>query len=41
MKKVRTLDEKTLSFICTVADAKKEEFRCYTTKPSLPQHWNF
>lgn len=34
MKQVRSLDDKTLHFICTAANVKKEEFRCYTTKQS-------
>jgi hypothetical protein len=41
MQKVRTLDNISLSFICTIANLKKEDFRCYTLKQSQPQHWNF
>lgn len=40
-KKIRQLDPKTLSFISTISHTPKEEFRCYTTKQSIPQHWNF
>jgi len=41
MQKTRTLDKTALSFISTIADIPKENFRCYTSKPSNPQHWNF
>ena len=41
MQKTRTLDKTALSFICTIANVSKENFRCYTSKPSNPQHWNF
>jgi len=41
MQKTRTLDKTALSFISTIAEIPKENFRCYTSKPSNPQHWNF
>ena len=41
MQKVRTLDDISLSFISAITGIKKENFRCYTTKQSIPQHWNF
>jgi len=41
MQQVRALDNTSLSFICTIANIKKETFRCYTLKQSQPQHWNF
>lgn len=41
MKKARTLDDISLSFLSMATGIKKEEFRCYTTKQSHPQHWNF
>lgn len=41
MQQVRALDNASLSFICTIANIKKETFRCYTLKQSQPQHWNF
>jgi len=41
MQQVRALDNTSLSFICTIANIKKEAFRCYTLKQSQPQHWNF
>nr|WP_129732211.1 hypothetical protein [Parabacteroides goldsteinii] len=40
-KNFRQLDPKTLSFISTISNTPKEEFRCYITKQSIPQHWNF
>jgi len=41
MQKTRSLDKTALSFISTIADIPKELFRCYTSKPLNPQHWNF
>jgi hypothetical protein len=41
MQQVRALDNASLSFICTIANIKKETFRCYTLKQLHPQHWNF
>lgn len=35
-KKLRTLEPKALSFISLISHTPKEEFRCYTTKPSFP-----
>ncbi len=31
---IRSLDEVTLSFLCTLFDLKKTDFRCYTHKQS-------
>ncbi len=39
--KLRQLDPITLSFIATLSNRPKESFKCYTTKPLIPQHWNF
>lgn len=41
MVKVRNLDAVTLSFISKLTGINKKEFRCYTLKQSLPQHWDF
>ena len=41
MLEVRSLDNISLSFLCTIANLKKEDFRCYTLKQSQPQHWDF
>lgn len=38
---LRTLDPKALSFISAVSSFPKESFRCFTTRPSAPAHWNF
>ncbi|MGM9740876.1 MAG: DUF6922 domain-containing protein [Candidatus Cryptobacteroides sp.] len=38
---LRSLDPKALSFISTVSSLPKESFRCFTTRPSAPAHWNF
>ena len=40
-KQIRNLDRKSMFFIAAIADVKLEEFRCYTTNQSIPQHWNF
>lgn len=40
-KKIRDLDDKTLSFISALSKTPKEEFLCYTIKLSTPKHWNF
>ena len=41
MQKVRHLDNISLSFISMATGIKKEDFRCYSTKQSLPRHWDF
>lgn len=41
MKEVRNLNDVSLSFICLACNLKKEDFRCYTSKPSISQHWTF
>jgi hypothetical protein len=38
---VRDLAPQTLSFLSCIFNIPKEEFRCYTLKPSFPQHGNF
>lgn len=38
---LRSLDPKALSFISAVSSLPKESFRCFTTIPSAPVHWNF
>lgn len=40
-KQIRNLDRKSMFFVAVIADVKLEEFRCYTTNQSIPQHWNF
>ena len=40
-KNFRSLDERALSFIATLASVPEESFRCYTLKQSIPRHWNF
>lgn len=39
--KMRDIDKKTASFIALLAGINKEKFTCYSSKPLLPQHWNF
>lgn len=40
-KKFRDLEPRALAFISTISHIPREQFRCYTTKQSIPQHWNF
>ena len=40
-KQLRTLESKALSFISTVSRTPIEQFRCYNTRQSIPQHSNF
>jgi len=39
-KRLRTLDPMALSFICTISNTKKEEYRCYHFAQSFPTPWN-
>jgi hypothetical protein len=41
VKNLRELDPKTLSFIASISQIPREEFRCYTTRQLTPLHWNF
>lgn len=41
MKAVRSLDDISMAFVSMTCGIRKEDFRCYTLKPSLPRHWNF
>ena len=38
---LRDLDPRALTFISVLSGVPKSEFRCYTTKQLIPQHWNF
>ncbi len=37
----RDLDPKALAFISQLSGVPKQQFKCYTTKQLIPQHWNF
>ena len=39
-RNLRSLDPVALSFICTISDTDKPEYRCYRTKQSIPTLWN-
>jgi len=39
-RNLRSLDPVALSFICTISDTDKTEYRCYRTKQSTPTLWN-
>ncbi len=38
---IRSLDPKSLAFLSVVGNVPREQFRCYTTKPSAPTHWSY
>lgn len=39
--KIRDLDFKTASFLSLMSGVQKNSFICYSTKQSIPKHWNF
>ena len=40
-KNLRSLDPRALSFISTISRTPQEQFRCYNTRQSNPEHCNF
>ena len=38
---IKDLDKKSISFISVLSNTPIEEFLCYTTKQSIPKHWDF
>lgn len=40
-KNLRTLEPRALSFISTISQTPQEQFRCYSTRQSNPEHCNF
>ncbi len=38
---IRDLDIRSASFVALLAGIPIEKFLCYTTKQSIPQHWDF
>lgn len=40
-KNLRSLDPRALAFITTVSHTPKEQFRCYNTRQSNPEHCSF
>lgn len=38
---IKDLDKKSLAFIALLSDVPKENFLCYISMQSTPQHWNF
>ncbi|MEO6721247.1 MAG: hypothetical protein ABIN67_12830 [Ferruginibacter sp.] len=41
VQNLRDLDPRALAFISVLSGVPKTQFRCYTTKQLIPQHWNF
>ena len=39
-KQLRTLDPVCLSYICTISDTRKEDYRCWRLAQSLQTPWN-
>ena len=39
-QQLRSLNPKSLAFICAVSDTKKEDYRCYHFRQSFPTLWN-
>lgn len=39
--KIRTLDPKTFHFFAAYFDIQKTDFRCFTTRQSIPKHFNY
>lgn len=40
-KKIRNLDDKSLHFVAHISGSKLSDFKCYTTRQSIPKHCNF
>lgn len=40
-QKIRELDKRTASFLAVIGEVPKTNFLCYSTKQSVPKHWNF
>ena len=40
-KHLRSLEPRALAFISTISETPEEEFRCYHTRQSNPEHCNF
>lgn len=40
-KNLNSLDDLTVSFLCSLYDLKKEEFKCYTQRQSNPHFWSY
>ena len=38
---LKELDKKSVSLVSLLSGISKEEFLCYSTNRSIPQHWNF
>lgn len=40
-KRLRTLEPRALAFICALSNTSKTDYRCYTTKQSSQEPWNY
>lgn len=40
-RQINIIEPKSLAFISALVKIPKEQFRCYTTKQSMVQHWDF
>ncbi len=41
IKKIPSLSQKDIAFVCVVFNLKKEELECYSKTRSKVQHWDF
>lgn len=41
IKKASYLDKKTLAFCCNYFNLKKEEFKCFIERQSIPKLWDY
>lgn len=41
VKGLKRIDKKSLHFIAAISGSNLNEFKCYTTKPLTPRHWDF
>lgn len=37
----KSLDQKTISLLALISNKPISKFACFTTKQSIPKHWNF
>ena len=40
-QQLRSLEPRALSFICSLSDTKKEDYRCYHMQQSNHAHWRY
>ncbi len=38
---IREIDKRTATFLAVIGNVPKTNFQCYSSKQSIPKHWNF